>query len=211
MAKKTNKPLEGVDGSPVIPATDGELTPAALFSAKQRMEIVNLRVAGWSQPQIAQHYGVKQCTISNILNATIKKWNRLEKEGVEELRRMELARLDEYLRALWPSIVRSEDETKKYTYRGDGRARAVEVALKIGERRAKLLGLDAPEKTDLTVSGTVQRMDPSSLVEEAKRLGLPMPDDFLEITSVLPGLIDKDAPPPLPSTPAASLELNEEN
>ena len=195
MAKKTNKPLEGADGSTVIPV-DGELTPAAIFSAKQRMEIVNLRVAGWSQPQIAQHYGVKQCTISNILNATIKKWNRLEKEGVEELRRMELARLDEYLRALWPSIVRTEDETKKYTYRGDGRARAVEVALKIGERRAKLLGLDAPEKTDLTVSGTVQRMDPNMLVEEAKRLGLPVPLNFDEIISHLPG--DTSSPSPLP-------------
>lgn len=51
----------------------------------------------------------------------------------EEVRTLEVARLDAMLLALWPQVKQ-------------GNQGAIEKALKVEERRAKLLGLDAPAK-----------------------------------------------------------------
>ena len=56
-------------------------------------------------------------------------------EPAEELRELEVARLDAMLLALWRRV-QSGDE------------KAIDRALKIAERRAKLLGLDAPQRLE---------------------------------------------------------------
>lgn len=57
--------------------------------------------------------------------------NRALSHGAEELRALENARLDSYLSALGPSIEL-------------GDPKAIAVAVRISERRAKMAGLDAP-------------------------------------------------------------------
>lgn len=60
------------------------------------------------------------------------------REGVEEQREIELARLDRLLVALEPKLAAND-------------VRAVEVAIKLSERRARMAGYDTPVKTQLTV------------------------------------------------------------
>lgn len=62
---------------------------------------------------------------------------------------MELERLDAMLRALWPKVEK-------------GDTAAIDRVIKIQDRRAKYLGLDAPTKTDIT--GTVEVDARESLV-----------------------------------------------
>jgi hypothetical protein len=62
---------------------------------------------------------------------------------VDEVRKMELDRLDRWLEKLDAQI--QDDEA------AGGCARNIEVAVKVAERRAKLLGINAPEKVEATV------------------------------------------------------------
>lgn len=59
-------------------------------------------------------------------------------EDAEALQRIEVERLDRLLDALWTAAIA-------------GDCGAVDRVLKIAERRSKLLGLDAPTRTDATV------------------------------------------------------------
>lgn len=60
-------------------------------------------------------------------------------ENAVEVLELELQRLDDLLKGLWPLAARSNPDTK-----------AVDRVLKIMERRARLLGLDAPDRHEVT-------------------------------------------------------------
>jgi hypothetical protein len=88
-------------------------------------------------------------------------------EPAEELRTMEVARLDQMLLGLWPKAIK-------------GDTWAVDRVLKIMERRAALLGLDAPVKREL--SGSVELrtyaervagdlgLEPAEVLAQAERI-----------------------------------------
>ncbi len=101
---------------------------------KQRLAL-ELRKAGVSFPQIAAQLGYK--SVSGAFDAVDSAIKRLLQEPAEEVRKLEVARLDHMLSAVWPSVQRGDE-------------RAVEMALKIMARRAKLLGLDAPKAVELS-------------------------------------------------------------
>lgn len=70
-------------------------------------------------------------------------------EPAEDVRRMEIERLDRMLNAMWEKI-------------DEGDEKAITAGLKVMERRARLLGLDAPMKVDLMQLAR----------EEARRAGI---------------------------------------
>lgn len=86
-------------------------------------------------------------------------------EPADEVRTLEVTRLDTMLRAIAPQIAAGDHG-------------AIDRALKIMERRAKLLGLDAPLKvhTDLMLRGMVERaaaesgLDVAVVRAEAERI-----------------------------------------
>jgi hypothetical protein len=71
------------------------------------------------------------------LNSALKK---TVQEPADELRTLEVERLDAAAAAIYPSVKQ-------------GQYGAIDRWIKIMERRAKLLGLDAPTKTDVTSGG----------------------------------------------------------
>jgi hypothetical protein len=81
--------------------------------------------------------------------------------NVEELRLRECAKLDALEDAIW---VKAEA----------GDLKAQEGVLRLMTRRAKLMGLDAPVKTETKVSATADLagMSDEQLLAEAERLGL---------------------------------------
>lgn len=80
-----------------------------------------------------------------------------EQEAADTWLQQELDRLDYYLSALADRVERGEP-------------RAVEVALKVGERRAKLLGLDSPIRAEVTVEEAPSATDLElrDMINEAK-------------------------------------------
>ena len=103
--------------------------------AEREAIITRLRIRGLTYRAIAKEVGVSEAAAYNAVQRALAR-NRAESaENAGEWREMELARLDD----MWESLApRSES--------GEWRIEKLDRALRIMERRAKLLGLDAPEK-----------------------------------------------------------------
>lgn len=109
-------------------------SPRRVEAAEKQARALELRKAGASFAQIAQALGYQNRGAAyKAVHAGIEKILREPAEAVIEL---ELARLDEMLRAIWQRVLQGDDK-------------AIRRALDIMERRAKYLGLDAPVRIDV--------------------------------------------------------------
>ena len=104
---------------------------------KQR-QALELRKAGASYDEIARKIGYR--SKSGAYKAVTSALNKMLKEPAEELRTLEMARLDRLLVGVWGAAVQ-------------GNQGAIDRVLRILERRAKLLGLDAPQRRELSGPG----------------------------------------------------------
>lgn len=130
---------------------------------REKLErIVKLRLDGWTLDAIAKEmgyataFGVRQALLRAISKAP-------PPPNIEALRQKELAVCDEVEREAWEQWYRStkssnsrtEAETKDGTFVTEktedqsGNPALLDKVLKAAERRAKLLGLDAPQRIDL--------------------------------------------------------------
>jgi len=100
----------------------------AVERSKQALE---LRKGGASFPEIARALGY--AAPAGAYQAVMSALRKTLKEPAEEVRTLEVARLDAMLLALWAQVKQ-------------GNQGAIDKALKVEERRARLLGLDAPTK-----------------------------------------------------------------
>jgi hypothetical protein len=105
--------------------------------AERRVRAFGLRKAGASYRQIAQQLGVGVNTAWADVNAELMELRAQTTVDAEAVREMELQRCDEMILGLWPAVRR-------------GDPKSVMAAVRVSDRRARLLGLDAPSKTELT-------------------------------------------------------------
>ena len=68
------------------------------------------------------------------------------KGAAEEIRCLELSRLDEMQTAIWQDCM-------------DGKLTAIDRVLKIMERRSRLVGLDAPERLNIKTDIKIEQMN----------------------------------------------------
>jgi hypothetical protein len=119
---------------------------------------IELRAGGATYAAIAKELG---CSTGAAFNAVDRGLRRWVKEPLDTVVTMELQRLDALLRAFWSRAV-------------GGDVDAAAFVLKVLERRARMLGLDAPKKLD--VSMIVQRwaeqsgLDPTDVLIAAEEL-----------------------------------------
>jgi len=110
----------------------------ALKALENQMKALELAKAGVSYRLIAETVGYKS---SQAAWAAVKSaLKKVITPAAEEVRLMEIERLDAALMAVWPSVTK-------------GQYGAIDRFLRIQERRAKLLGLDAPARQDITSGG----------------------------------------------------------
>lgn len=105
--------------------------------AEQQVDCYELRLAGHSIDKIAAITGLAHGTVHKRIQARI---DARVQPLADELRAIEVDRYDRYLERL--------DEQMKL---GIAVARNVEVAVRVSEARAKLLGLNAPQQIEATV------------------------------------------------------------
>lgn len=131
---------------------------SGLANSERDIRIMALRVRGWTYPAIAKEVGVSVPTAYKAVQDAIAR-NRAEaNESAGELVQIELARLDQ----MWASLAPRDEN-------GNWRVDRVPAALKIMERRARLLGLDAPEK--LQVDATMKEWQVLDWPEDRKEEG----------------------------------------
>lgn len=114
-----------------------------------------------SQRELAAELGVVVSTINADMKAIRIEWQRERIESAEHAAAEDLQRLAEMEAAIRPAVLRGEHQ-------------AIDRQLKIMERRAKMLGIDAPTQIDLF--GFIRKLaeeeglDPEEAVAEAVRL-----------------------------------------
>jgi hypothetical protein len=115
-------------------------SPTRVQAAERRSKALELRKSGLTFAQIGRALGCSEQRAHKVVTEELGRLNSQRAEQAAEVTRLELQRLDDLLLGLW-------DSAKA------GDLQAVDRALKIMERRARLLGIDAPEKQELCGAG----------------------------------------------------------
>lgn len=127
-------------------------------AAEQSRRCYELKLAGWSHDRIAEELGISYGTVVNRIKAHIEV--RVQPLA-DELRSVMVDRLDLCIEKLHEQI-QDPDAAGRL-------ARNVEVLVKVEERRAKLLGVDAPERVEAIVTEVTQAdVALAELVAEAR-------------------------------------------
>ncbi|MEY9937305.1 hypothetical protein [Streptacidiphilus sp. MAP5-3] len=108
-------------------------------TAERRRQAVQLRISGHSWQEIADllGYSSKGAACTDVRRALEKAVEKLS-IPLEAHRQLEMDRLDAMQNALWDKVL-------------EGDTKAIDTSLKLMDRRAKLLGLDAPQRHELTL------------------------------------------------------------
>jgi hypothetical protein len=112
---------------------NGDRDAARLLS--RQANAVGLRLAGATYPQIAEALGYDNA--ANARRVVVESLRLTAERDITELRDLENARLDRMLQGLWPKVINGDSD-------------AINSALRISQRRAKLNGLDAPVRVVIT-------------------------------------------------------------
>ena len=113
--------------------------PRTIAARLRGQQAIKLRQAGATLEDIARQLGFKGAagaykSVMRELGATAQDMG----EGTEAVRQLELKRLDQMQFPLWPQVL-------------VGDVQATTTALRIQERRAALLGLDAPKQIEARI------------------------------------------------------------
>lgn len=108
-------------------------------AAERREQALLLRKAGYQYEAIGAKLGISKQAAHQLIQRTLRATLR---EPAADLRTLEVERLDDLLRALYP-------QARK------GNHGAIDRVLRIMERRAKLLGLDAPVRSEVETNATI--------------------------------------------------------
>lgn len=111
-------------------------------AAERRAKAFELRKAGLSYQTIGAQLGITRQSAHSLVTTALRQLNEKTAEDAAELTRLELERLDDC-----QAVVVHEMRT------GRNRLAAVDRLLRIQERRAKLIGLDAPERLAVREQG----------------------------------------------------------
>lgn len=131
----------------------GELSKE--FLAERDSRIFNLKKSGLSNSEIGKRFDM---TASAVAAAVRRQLERLNKEAFlsyPEVLRLELERLDEMQKSLWPMTQYRREELDDGSFvMVEPDQKAIQTVLGIMDRRAKLLGMNV-EKVDIAISGGV--------------------------------------------------------
>lgn len=109
----------------------------------RRQQALDLRLAGATYRQIGERLGVSTPIAWKHTQAALQ---QAPHEPAQEVREIELARLDRLHMAHWPQAL-------------GGNVEATDRVLKLMDRRVRLLGLDHPVSLPTTVGGQTSVLD----------------------------------------------------
>lgn len=99
------------------------------------LEALNLRRIGLSYTQIAKRIGCSTAWAQKLVVTALAETVRERNLATADLIQIDLERLDAALLAIWPGVV-------------NGDVSKIDRLLRILQRRARMLGLDAPKKIE---------------------------------------------------------------
>lgn len=128
-----------------------------MLGVERRREAVRLRIQGYNYREIGAKLGISAVAAHRHVTKALAAENAKIAEMVPEATRLEINRLD-MLQAALAEKVKAGD------------VRAVEATGRLLERRSRLLGLDAPARSEVNIG--LSNLSDREVEEEARRLGL---------------------------------------
>jgi hypothetical protein len=122
-------------------------TPARALGIEHARQCVELRLAGKQYREIGEIVGIDFTVAYDHVAKYLKLAAQQALEGAEQIRQIEIERIDGIYSRAFDAWHRSVGK------KSSGDPRYLQIMLNCQDRRAKLLGLDAPEKTDITTDG----------------------------------------------------------
>lgn len=114
--------------------------PHKFATAERRQIAVAMRREGSTYEKIGNHLGVSTTAAHKHVTRALESIQTATAKELELYRALEADRLDAIQAAIWPQAIEKGD------------LKAIDRILKVMERRAKLLGLDAPTKVAATTT-----------------------------------------------------------
>jgi len=177
--------------APPAPEAGPPPPPRKLTPEERKVEALNLRMAGHDYRTIAKELGVSIKTAYFDVQRTVVYLAQHERVLAENVRALELARLDSMQAYLWPAIARGD------TF-------AIGAQLKLMERRAKMLGLDAPTVVEMNLHRPLREctfeelMDLAQQLRRVSQLQTKQANEIIDAETgkpILDAAYDEDAPP----------------
>lgn len=122
-------------------------------SVEVQLKALQYRRLGLSYADIGKQLGISNSTAYEYVSKALEETRKLASDTAEEVKQLELERLDKMLLGCIDGAYK-------------GNLKNIETVLRIQERRAKYLGLDAAGKVDLSGSGIVVQFVPASEVDD---------------------------------------------
>lgn len=170
------------------------MSPASLTKAEQSERALELRRKGYTYREIGKEMGITYRAAHKLVTDAYREVASKASETAEQMVRLQEERIEALYKALEQQIEA-------------GKIGAIEVAIRLLERHAKLRGLDAPAKQEVKVQ--FQDMTDEELLAEAERLKLSANVIDVEVlaSTPLPGERPEQAarlqlPAPIPREPA---------
>lgn len=158
--------------------------PDKLRTLERRTKAIEMRARGKSYHEIAKELGVSAKRASEYVWDAIRARQAEQSESVKHHAMLAEMRLNKLVSSLWDKAMAGDIDT-------------VNALIRCEERRAKLLGLDAPARVHVDMN--VQVMPTEELVAVAARLGVQAVVQGQEQLS-LPACA-QDEPEPIPLSP----------
>ena len=130
--------------------------PTKVRTALLEERCLSLRPEGLTHREIAARLGIAPSSAYKRVRHALDAVNERNAAEAERLRTLELLRLDALQDAIWEKAL-------------EGEAKSLSRVLAIMERRAKLLGLDAPAKREAKVSPQGTQLRREALVKQILR------------------------------------------
>jgi hypothetical protein len=139
--------------------TESRTSERRLVAHDRHLRALELRRDGKTFPEIAYELGYS--AVSSAYEAVMTALKDTLREPAEEVRKLELDRLDAMLNAIWPQAL-------------SGDLKAIDSVLRLMDRRARYLGLDAPVRVDIEADVRAMAVqlgiDPDLAVAEAEAI-----------------------------------------
>lgn len=177
------------------PGDDAPTAPRKVIAATVERRCVELRVKGKAYEAIAEELGIDPDTAMDAVERVLLRTRGKADELAEAARAIEVRRCDAIIASFWeratdPGMVEvlvpadNEAGVKKY----DGQDKAADRLLKAMERRAKLLGLDAPAGPLVSIQVLLTSPDWRRLQEALVSALRPWPEALAAAVKALRGV-----------------------
>lgn len=158
------------NGEPDNPSLKNRMSPSKVIKKERRLQAISLRKQGLTYAEIGKIMGVTRQAAYSYCEREFKKMLSEGSAVAEKALSLTLARYDELLKVYYQNAL-------------EGNRESLQDVLQIMDRQTKILGLEAPKKSETTV--TYQNLTDQELMQQASMWGISLEAPSLpQITTV---------------------------